>query len=263
MIFTVGKFFGSDLLVPLRFVNKQWNESLRFINPNAKSAKHFVSSLSLYTWAIECLGMPSHSAATRVAVLRSGLIEIVLLLEQRAGENLPWNETDFANAVIGSVRNLHTVRWLRAQEPPCPWSSNSSMFAAFCGHLHVLHWLRAQNPPCPWDERTTHWAAYSGNLPILEWVRSVHPPCPWDDWTCSMAVEGGHLHVLQWLRAQDPPCPWDETTCHVAAREGQLHILQWLRAQDPPCPWNWNACATCSATHGHARTSHWIHQVGL
>jgi hypothetical protein len=52
--------------------------------------------------------------------------------------------------------------------------------AAKNGHLEVLKWLRSQDPPCPWDKWTCTWAAKNGDLEVLKWLRSrrVEKP-PW------------------------------------------------------------------------------------
>lgn len=82
--------------------------------------------------------------------------------------------------------------------------------AAKAGHLSVLRWLRCQNPPCPWGPWVCTSAVYRNHLNVLQWLRSRDLPCPWDEWTCLAAAAEGHLELLQWLRAQEPPCPWGE-----------------------------------------------------
>ncbi len=74
------------------------------------------------------------------------------------------------------------------------------------GQLETLKWLRAQDPPCPWNEHTCLYAAQGGQLETLRWRRCQVPPCAWDKYTCRYATRGGHLEVLKWLRVQDPPC---------------------------------------------------------
>ena len=64
------------------------------------------------------------------------------------------------------------------------------------GHLDVLKWLRDQDPPCPWDWETCAWAAEGGHLDVLKWARSQDPPCP-QDLPCPWN------EVLKWLRSQD------------------------------------------------------------
>jgi hypothetical protein len=154
--------------------------------------------------------------------------------------------------------HLDVLKWMRAQNPPCPWNEWVCCYTAQNGHLDVLKWMRAQEPPCPWNEWACAYAARNGHLDVLKWMRAQNPPCPWNTWTCAYAAESdGHLDVLKWLRSQDPPCPWDEWAFAYAARDGQLDILKWLRAQDPPCPWNEWACA-CAAENGHLDVLQWL-----
>ena len=108
--------------------------------------------------------------------------------------------------------------------------------AAENGHLDVLKWVRSQDPPCPWDEETCDYATYHGHLDVLKWLRSQDPPCPWDEYACHEAASNGHLDVLKWLRSQDPPCPWNEGTCCDAASKGHLDVLKW--SIDNGCPYD-------------------------
>ena len=48
--------------------------------------------------------------------------------------------------------HLNILKWLRAQDPHCHWSTTICQAAAQNSHLHILKWLRAQDPPCPWNE---------------------------------------------------------------------------------------------------------------
>jgi hypothetical protein len=90
----------------------------------------------------------------------------------------------------------------------------------------VLRWLRAQELPCPWDDRTCSYAAAGGHLHVLQWLRAQDLPCHWNEETCNAAAKNGYLHVLQWLRAQDPPCPWCEAACSCAAASGSLEATR-------------------------------------
>ena len=45
------------------------------------------------------------------------------------------------------------------------------------GHLEILKWLRAQDPPCPWDNTTCYFAAKRGHLEILKWIHVNGCPC--------------------------------------------------------------------------------------
>ena len=132
------------------------------------------------------------------------------------------------------------LEWIRDNKKTFPFYACS--YAAECGQLETLKWLRAQDPPCPWNERVCSQAAFEGHLKTLKWLRAQDPPCPWNEDVCMNAARGGHLEILKWARAQDPPCPWNERVCGIAAWIGHVEILQWLRAQDPPCPWNEREC---------------------
>ena len=95
------------------------------------------------------------------------------------------------------------------------WDATTFVAAAENGHLDVLKFLRSQDPPCPWSSTTCSGGACSaavrnGHFDVLKWLRSQDPPCPWGERTCSNAAFNGHLDVLKWLRSQDPPCPWGE-----------------------------------------------------
>jgi len=96
-------------------------------------------------------------------------------------------------------------------------SKNKCMFAIEKENLTILKWLRSQDPPCPWDESTCSSAALNGHLNVLQWARSQNPPCPWNKFTCESVARNGHLHILQWVRSQDLPCPRNESTCLIPA----------------------------------------------
>jgi len=44
---------------------------------------------------------------------------------------------------------LHILKWLRAQHPPCPWTSSACKYAIEDDNFEILRWLRTQRPPCP------------------------------------------------------------------------------------------------------------------
>jgi hypothetical protein len=159
--------------------------------------------------------------------------------------------------VAAANGHLDVLRWLRTQDPPCPWNEWVCCYAAQNGHLDVLKWLRAQDPPCPWNEWVCCYAAQNGQLDVLKWLRAQDPPCPWNTWTCANAAYYGHLDVLKWSRSQDPPCPWDEMACAYAAQNGHLAVLKWLRSQYPLCPWNEDACSF-AAGNGHLDVLKWM-----
>ena len=124
------------------------------------------------------------------------------------------------------------LEWSRDNNKPIP--HNACSYAAEGGQLETLKWLRAQDPPCPWDERVCIHAARRGHLELLKWARTQEPPCPWNERVCEYATRGGHLEILKWARAQDPPCPWDERVCEIATQRRHLEMVKWLRASMRP-----------------------------
>lgn len=163
---------------------------------------------------------------------RQGNLPRVQLMREHGCE---WGVS--ASAAAAEAGHLHVLRWLRAQDPPCPVTDEVCEAAAGGGHLTVLHWLHQR---CPRGvQRSASGAAAAaarhGHLDILQWLKAQTRSCNWNKQVCEAAAEGGHLGVLQWLRAQDPPCEWDEYVCSAAARHGNLELLQWARAQEPPC----------------------------
>jgi len=197
----------------------------------------------------------------------------------------PWNE--YACENVAKYGDLSTLQWLRAQDPPCPWSEKDMFISvieggcipmfewlkkqclwkeeyaldySFCevaavhGHLSALQWLRSQIPRCPWHESIICISAVStGNIALLEWLRSQTNANSWAK-ACNQA---NHICVMQWLRSQHPPCPWSERTCAKAAQKGNLELLQWLRGQNPPCPWDASVCAR-AAESGHIPVLQWL-----
>jgi hypothetical protein len=76
----------------------------------------------------------------------------------------------------------------------------------------LLKWVRAQDPPCPWDERTCAYAAKQ--VWSLECVVGAGPSSRPSLFVLGMREhvhmllsKYGHLNVLlERARAQDPPC---------------------------------------------------------
>ncbi|WZN66490.1 putative ankyrin repeat protein [Chloropicon roscoffensis] len=133
--------------------------------------------------------------------------------------------------------------------------------AAEGGCLKALKWLRAQDPPCPWNGMTCILAALGGHLDVLKWLRSQDPPCPLEEyWPCAFAANGGHLEVLKWLLDQDPPCDFDAEAFVMAARGGNLEVLKWLKDQAPSCYWCRRECREEASQLGHQHIVDWIDQ---
>ena len=87
------------------------------------------------------------------------------------------------------------------------WNAQTFTAAAIGGNIDLLKWLRSQDPTCPWSEWTCSCTARYGHLDVLKWLRSQDPPCPWSRQTCAYAAQEGHLDVLKWLI--DNGCPYD------------------------------------------------------
>jgi len=119
--------------------------------------------------------------------------------------------------------NLRSFEQLRTEYRIC-FDKRVCLVAALFGRLDALRWLRSQNPPCPWDERTCALAAVFAPLEVLKWLRSQDPPCPWDKSMCSYAVSFGRLDVLVWGSNQSPPCPWD-LRCINGAKKDLLRLI--------------------------------------
>ena len=65
------------------------------------------------------------------------------------------------------------LKWLRSQDPPCPWNEETCANAVNSEHLHILKWLRSQNPPCPWNyEQCLKIAVSSSNEDMINWIES-------------------------------------------------------------------------------------------
>jgi hypothetical protein len=166
----------------------------------------YMTSVSLFVWARNELGMPKRE--------------------------------DIA-AVAAEGGHLDVLEWLRAKEGRCAWPSSICDSAAGKGHLHVLEWLQTHIPQRDLKDERIRVAATQGIYIRVCHTRGIFSGCPVTQRTFYNAASSGHLHILQWLRALDWPLQnvqWDNTSCEIAARNGHLHVLQWLRAQDPPCP---------------------------
>jgi hypothetical protein len=82
----------------------------------------------------------------------------------------------------------------------------STLHAAVAGgHVPVLRWLRSQDPPCPWRGSVVEWAVIRGHTAVLACLLELG--CVLDEAACSVAVAHCNLNVLRWLRSLDPPCP--------------------------------------------------------
>ncbi|WZN66038.1 hypothetical protein HKI87_14g76010 [Chloropicon roscoffensis] len=205
-----------------------------------KSGKVASHSLGWYRWVCDTFeilpGYEWPSERVKGAVYKGdllnyavfqGSVEILKCLMEEKGWEL--NEyTGWFAGVGGSVEVLGYVVEMgyKFKEGACPG-------AALAGRLEALKFLRSQDPPCPWGLVTCSYAAAGGHLEVLKWARSEDPPCPWDESTCSFAAGEGHLDVLKWARSQDPPCPWTRRDCRWEAKHnGHQHIVDWIDQQE-------------------------------
>ena len=53
--------------------------------------------------------------------------------------------------IMASDGNLRALKWEKKRNASMKWTSGIFTCAARKGHLHVMKWLRAQDPPCPLD----------------------------------------------------------------------------------------------------------------
>lgn len=70
--------------------------------------------------------------------------------------------------------------------PPKPFYMSFIWSAVKDGDIVSIKWLRSQNPPCPWDHFACADAVAGGYFDILKWLRAQDPPCPWDHFACAM-----------------------------------------------------------------------------
>ena len=136
------------------------------------SIVHFCHSRNALRWLLAC-GCPSdripHNAIRSIAYLDEH--KAIAMLEYMKHEGLG---TFSANTMICVVEKgyFDAVRWLRSQDPPCPWDEATCAAAARTGNLILLQWLRSQEPPCPWDGRTFYIASESKQYHVLHWLLS-------------------------------------------------------------------------------------------
>ncbi|WZN65589.1 putative ankyrin repeat protein [Chloropicon roscoffensis] len=158
-----------------------------------------------------------------------GSVEILRWLMEEKGCELNKN-TDWSAGKGGSIEVFEYLL-----ERGYEFDRKACEGAARGGCLKALKFLRSQDPPCPWNAETCGWAADGGHLEVLKWLRAQNPPCPWNWEACWRAAEEGHLEVLKWLRSQDPPCPWSRSECREEASksiDGHQRIVDWIDQQE-------------------------------
>ena len=177
-----------------------------------KSGKMASHSLDWFRWVCDTFEIQPgwqwlKSARVKGAVSEGYLLNYAAF--QGSGEVLSWlmeekdwelnEDTGWWAGMGGSVEVLEYVRGTGYEfyERACDG-------AALAGLLEVLKWLRDQDPPCPWDKDTCAYAAKGGHLDVLKWARSQDPPCPWSRSDCiAEAKRNGHLHIVTWIDQQE------------------------------------------------------------
>ena len=115
------------------------------------SVKRFCHSIDGIQWILDC-GCPACNIpilAATVADSEQGALDVLLYLRN---EGIGFFDACPLSAVAsrGFLRVIHILR--------------TSEAAARNGHLEVLRWLRSQDPPCPWDVDTCTAAAENGYM---------------------------------------------------------------------------------------------------
>lgn len=114
--------------------------------------------------------------------------------------------------------------------------------AAAGGALQALQWLRAQDPPYPWSCDCSTAASANNQLEVLDWLLAEAPTCFWTESCCVQAVQNCHLEALMWLRSPEVDCPCPHNICAIscAAETRWVEGFCWLRKCQPPYPWTQN-----------------------
>ena len=100
----------------------------------------------------------------------------------------------------------------------------------------MLEWARKNN--CPWSGDTTLYAALNNHLVILRWARQQQPSCPWwslnelADW---VKAEFTHAKpsTLLWLAQQGAPLPDEAHAIACSFADRLTHAYMALQASLP------------------------------
>ncbi|WZN65593.1 hypothetical protein HKI87_12g71530 [Chloropicon roscoffensis] len=99
----------------------------------------FQGSVEILRWLIEEKGWELNEETGFWAGM-GGSVEI---LEHLRGKGYEFDEGACSGAA--SEGHLEALKWLRAQNPPCPWSRSECRNIAFqFGHRHVIDWIDQQ-----------------------------------------------------------------------------------------------------------------------
>jgi len=101
--------------------------------------------------------------------------------------------------------NLHIAQWVREQNTPLPYKTQTELFVYACtyGHLQII-----REQPLPTDNDMLVWGkafqdtCYSGHLHVAQWLvltnpHILSPNCITNAFT--HACVHGHLHIVSWL----------------------------------------------------------------
>jgi hypothetical protein len=119
------EFLGSSCDLQLRVLSRACNESMQQIPLVAAKVEGYLSSVPLFLWARDGMGMPISEGIYEEAASRGHL---ALLQHFRATAALPWIREISIAACKGG--HLEVLQWLRAQDPPCPWDAGVCKYAA-------------------------------------------------------------------------------------------------------------------------------------
>ena len=97
---------------------------------------------------------------------RLGRIDI---LTWARDQGWPWDQ--YTCAAAAKHGHFAALQWACANG--CPWGDVVCSCAAAHGRLEILQWLRAQEPPCPWSSTTLAEALVKGqnNTEVIQWFR--------------------------------------------------------------------------------------------
>ena len=96
-----------------------------------------------------------------------------------------------------------------------------------------MKFLRGQDPPCPWDEDVCYYAAGRGHLEVLKWARSQDPPCPWSRSGCRRgASESNHQHIVKWIDQQEDESDEEDSEYGPDAWLSDPDFEDWIDQQE-------------------------------
>jgi hypothetical protein len=140
----VRGFLGTSCDPQLRLVSKDCNAVMQKWARKRLQVQEYLSSAALFTWAANELRMPVGKDICEEAA-REGHLALLQCFQARYFEMLPrYFQATPLSILIESL--LIPRQWLDIK---FRWDYKICQRAARGGHLHVLRWLRAQDPPCP------------------------------------------------------------------------------------------------------------------